>query len=45
MSETRFITHDWPWAIIHVDGDAFFTSSEEAIHPGIPLFQTESTGK
>ena len=33
MSETLFITHDWPRAIIHVDGDAFFTSCEEAIHP------------
>ena len=32
MSETLFITHDWPRAIIHVDGDAFFTSCEEAIH-------------
>ena len=31
MSETLFITHDWPRAIIHVDGDAFFTSCEEAI--------------
>ena len=33
MSETFFISHDWPRAIIHVDGDAFFTSCEEAIHP------------
>src|SRR5512136_921250 len=33
MSETLFITHNWPRAIIHCDGDAFFTSCEEAIHP------------
>jgi DNA polymerase-4/DNA polymerase V len=33
MSETLFITHNWPRAIIHVDADAFFTSCEEAIHP------------
>ena len=31
MGETLFITQDWPRAIIHVDGDAFFTSCEEAI--------------
>ena len=32
--------HSWPRAILHVDGDAFFTSCEEAIHPelkGKPL--------
>ncbi|MFH1218834.1 MAG: hypothetical protein V1694_00040, partial [Candidatus Eisenbacteria bacterium] len=28
-----FITHSWPRAILHVDGDAFFTSCEEALHP------------
>ncbi|HRY38445.1 MAG TPA: DNA polymerase IV, partial [Smithellaceae bacterium] len=30
----------WPRAIVHIDGDAFFTSCEEAIHPelrGKPL--------
>ena len=30
----------WPQAILHIDGDAFFTSCEEAIHPelkGKPL--------
>ncbi|MCX7816699.1 MAG: DNA polymerase IV [Syntrophales bacterium] len=30
----------WPLAIVHVDGDAFFTSCEEALHPmlrGRPL--------
>lgn len=33
MSETIFSLHSWPRAILHVDGDAFFTSCEEAIHP------------
>ena len=33
MNDTIFSLYDWPRAIIHVDGDAFFTSCEEAIHP------------
>jgi DNA polymerase-4/DNA polymerase V len=33
MSETLFSLHSWPRAIVHIDGDAFFTSCEEAIHP------------
>jgi DNA polymerase-4/DNA polymerase V len=33
MSDTIFSLNSWPRAIIHVDGDAFFTSCEEAIHP------------
>jgi DNA polymerase-4/DNA polymerase V len=33
MSDTIFSLHSWPRAILHVDGDAFFTSCEEAIHP------------
>ncbi len=40
MSDTLFSIHSWPQAIIHVDGDAFFTSCEEALHPefkGKPL--------
>ena len=40
MSDTIFNLHSWPQAIIHIDGDAFFTSCEEAIHPelkGRPL--------
>ncbi|MBN1664879.1 MAG: DNA polymerase IV [Deltaproteobacteria bacterium] len=35
-----FSLYSWPRAILHVDGDAFFTSCEEAIHPelkGKPL--------
>ena len=28
-----FSLHSWPRAILHIDGDAFFTSCEEAIHP------------
>jgi nucleotidyltransferase/DNA polymerase involved in DNA repair len=40
MNETVFSLRSWPRAILHVDGDAFFTSCEEAIHPkyrGKPL--------
>jgi len=33
MSNTIFSLHSWPRAILHIDGDAFFTSCEEAIHP------------
>lgn len=33
MSDIIFSLHSWPRAILHVDGDAFFTSCEEAIHP------------
>ena len=40
MSDVIFSLHSWPRAIVHIDGDAFFTSCEEAIHPelkGKPL--------
>lgn len=40
MSDLTFNIHSWPRAIVHIDGDAFFTSCEEAIHPelrGKPL--------
>ena len=40
MSDQIFKLSSWPRAIIHIDGDAFFTSCEEAIHPelrGKPL--------
>ena len=33
MSELIFSLYSWPQAIAHIDGDAFFTSCEEAIHP------------
>ena len=33
MDDTIFSLHSWPQAIVHIDGDAFFTSCEEAIHP------------
>jgi DNA polymerase-4/DNA polymerase V len=33
MNDTIFHLRSWPRAILHVDGDAFFTSCEEAIHP------------
>jgi DNA polymerase-4/DNA polymerase V len=32
MSDLLFSLHSWPRAIVHIDGDAFFTSCEEAIH-------------
>ncbi|MEN6468139.1 MAG: DNA polymerase IV [Smithella sp.] len=40
MTDQIFSLHSWPRAIVHIDGDAFFTSCEEAIHPelrGKPL--------
>ncbi len=40
MSDILFSLYSWPQAILHIDGDAFFTSCEEAIHPefkGKPL--------
>lgn len=40
MPEQLFNLYSWPRAIAHIDGDAFFTSCEEAIHPelrGKPL--------
>lgn len=40
MDEIIFSLSSWPRAIVHIDGDAFFTSCEEAIHPelkGKPL--------
>lgn len=33
MTSPLFRLHSWPRAIAHIDGDAFFTSCEEAIHP------------
>ena len=33
MNETLFSLHNWPRAILHIDGDAFFTSCAEAIRP------------
>ena len=32
-NDIPFIPHSWPRAIVHIDGDAFFTSCEEALHP------------
>jgi len=42
-----FNPRSWPRAIIHCDGDAFFTSCEEAIHPelkGKPLITGRERG-
>ena len=33
MTDFTFSIRSWPRAIVHIDGDAFFTSCEEAIHP------------
>ena len=33
--EPIFSLQSWPRAIAHIDGDAFFTSCEEAIHPNL----------
>ncbi len=33
MTDQIFSLHSWPRAIAHIDGDAFFTSCEESIHP------------
>lgn len=33
MDDTIFSLPSWPQAILHIDGDAFFTSCEEVIHP------------
>ena len=35
MDNIVFSLHSWPQAILHIDADAFFTSCEEAIHPGL----------
>jgi DNA polymerase-4/DNA polymerase V len=35
MSDIIFSLSSWPRAIVHIDGDAFFTSCEEAIHPAL----------
>ena len=40
MGDFALNIHSWPRAILHVDGDAFFASCEEVIHPelrGKPL--------
>jgi len=40
MNDIIFSLHSWTRAIVHIDGDAFFTSCEEVIHPelkGKPL--------
>ncbi len=40
MAQPYLNIHSWPRAVLHIDGDAYFTSCEEAIHPelrGKPL--------
>ena len=41
------IINSWPRAIAHIDGDAFFASCEQAIHPeyrGKPLITGKERG-
>ncbi len=33
LTDQTFNIHSWPRAIVHIDGDAFFTSCEEALRP------------
>ena len=33
MKTSPFLLHSWPNAIVHLDGDAFFASCEQSIHP------------
>src|SRR3990172_3256646 len=33
MSDTFHMLRSWPRAIVHIDGDAFFASCEQAVHP------------
>jgi len=33
MNDQLFSLSSWPRAIVHIDGDAFFTSCEEVMHP------------
>jgi len=47
MNDTLFTLSSWPRAIVHIDGDAFFTSCEEALHPelrGRPLITGAERG-
>ena len=48
MSDILFHLHSWPRAIVHIDGDAFFTSCEEAIYQelrGKPLITGGERGE
>jgi nucleotidyltransferase/DNA polymerase involved in DNA repair len=33
MNDSPLMIRSWPQAIVHIDGDAFFASCEQAIHP------------
>jgi nucleotidyltransferase/DNA polymerase involved in DNA repair len=35
QNDILFSLYSWPQAIVHIDGDAFFTSCEEAINPAL----------
>ncbi len=35
MDNQPLTIHSWPRAILHIDADAFFTSCEQAVHPGL----------
>ena len=47
MPDFPFSLHSYPRAIIHFDGDAFFTSVEQSIHPylkGLPVVTGKERG-
>ncbi len=47
MSDQRFMLRSYPRAIVHLDGDAFFTSVEQSIHPdwkGRPMVTGKERG-
>ncbi|OGK21277.1 DNA polymerase IV [Candidatus Roizmanbacteria bacterium RIFCSPHIGHO2_02_FULL_37_13b] len=47
MNSQPLIINSWPQAILHIDGDAFFASCEQSIHPeyrGRPLITGKERG-
>lgn len=47
QEERPVMLHSWPRAIVHLDGDAFFASCEQAVHPeyrGLPVITGKERG-
>ena len=48
MSNNQPLTiSSWPQALVHIDGDAFFASCEQALHPeyrGLPVITGKERG-